>query len=39
VIGLVRTEIGPLKLGRLKPGTIRRLSLDEVRELYRASGL
>lgn len=36
---LVRTGIGPLMLGRLKPGTIRRLSLEEVRALYRACGL
>lgn len=36
---LVRIGIGPLKLGRLKPGTYRRLSPAEVRELYRASGL
>lgn len=36
---LVRTEIGPLMLGRLKPGTSRRLSVHEVRALYRACGL
>ncbi len=36
---LVRTSIGPLRLGRLKPGTYRRLGPAEVRELYRASGL
>lgn len=36
---LVRTAIGPLKLGRLKPGTYRKLGPDEVRRLYRASGL
>ena len=36
---LVRTAIGPLKLGRLKPGAHRRLNPDEVQELYRASGL
>ena len=36
---LVRTGIGPLKLGRLKPGTYRKLGPDEVRQLYRASGL
>lgn len=33
---LVRTAIGPLELGRLKPGTFRRLSPREVGELYRA---
>lgn len=36
---LVRTAIGPLKLGRLKPGAHRRLNPAEVAELYRASGL
>lgn len=36
---LVRTAIGPLKLGRLKPGAHRRLNPSEVAELYRASGL
>jgi 23S rRNA pseudouridine2605 synthase len=35
---LVRTSIGPLKLGRLKPGTARRLSPAEVRALYAATG-
>lgn len=33
---LVRTAVGPLELGRLKPGTFRRLSPAEVGELYRA---
>lgn len=37
--GLVRTHIGPLALGRLKPGTARRLSAEEVSALYRACGL
>jgi 23S rRNA pseudouridine2605 synthase len=36
---LVRTGIGPLMLGRLKPATYRRLKPEEVRELYRAAGL
>ncbi|MDQ3916698.1 MAG: rRNA pseudouridine synthase [Actinomycetota bacterium] len=36
---LVRTSLGPLQLGRLKPGTFRRLSIEEVRALYRACGL
>lgn len=31
---LVRTQIGPIRLGRVKPGTARRLSPDEVRLLY-----
>lgn len=39
VVRLVRTGVGPLTLGRLKPGTFRRLSLEEVRALYRACGL
>jgi 23S rRNA pseudouridine2605 synthase len=37
VAGLVRVSIGPVALGRLKPGTFRRLSPAEVRSLYRAS--
>jgi 23S rRNA pseudouridine2605 synthase len=36
---LVRVAIGPLMLGRLKEGTLRRLSLTEIRDLYRACGL
>lgn len=36
---LVRTAIGPLMLGRLKPGTFRRLAPQEVRSLYRAGEL
>jgi 23S rRNA pseudouridine2605 synthase len=36
---LVRTSLGPLQLGRLKPGTFRRLSIEEVQALYRACGL
>ncbi|MGH2752585.1 MAG: pseudouridine synthase [Actinomycetota bacterium] len=36
---LVRTAIGPLMLGRLKPATYRRLKPEEIRELYRAAGL
>lgn len=36
---LVRTEIGPVKLRLLKPGTIRRLTPDEVGQLYREVGL
>lgn len=39
VRSLVRTAIGPLMLGRLKPATYRRLKPEEVRELYRATGL
>jgi pseudouridine synthase len=37
VISLVRNSIGPVRLGRLKPGTFRRLTSDEVRALYKAS--
>jgi 23S rRNA pseudouridine2605 synthase len=36
---LVRVAVGPIRLGRLKPGTIRRLKSDEVRALYREAGL
>jgi 23S rRNA pseudouridine2605 synthase len=36
VVELVRVAIGPLQLGRLKPGAFRRLSPDEVRRLYAA---
>ncbi|THV29597.1 pseudouridine synthase [Glycomyces paridis] len=36
---LVRTEIGPVKLRNLKPGTVRRLTPDEVGLLYREVGL
>ncbi|MFC3981083.1 pseudouridine synthase [Streptosporangium jomthongense] len=39
VIDLARIEFGPVKLGRLKPGTIRALTLKEVGELYAAVGL
>ncbi|CAN5519274.1 pseudouridine synthase [soil metagenome] len=36
---LARVAIGPLMLGRLKPGTLRRLSPEEVRAVYRSVGL
>jgi 23S rRNA pseudouridine2605 synthase len=36
---LVRVSIGPIGLGRLKPGRFRRLSPEEVMSLYRAAGL
>jgi 23S rRNA pseudouridine2605 synthase len=36
VVALVRVAIGPLQLGRLKPGTFRKLSPEEVRGLYAA---
>jgi 23S rRNA pseudouridine2605 synthase len=34
---LVRTSIGPLALGELRPGRVRHLSSAEVRSLYKAS--
>jgi 23S rRNA pseudouridine2605 synthase len=36
---LARTEFGPVKLGRLRPGTMRALTTDEIGELYAAVGL
>jgi 23S rRNA pseudouridine2605 synthase len=39
VIDLARIEFGPVKLGRLKPGTVRALTLQEVGDLYAAVGL
>jgi 23S rRNA pseudouridine2605 synthase len=36
---LVRTSIGPVRLGVLRPGTLRRLSQDEIGKLYGQSGL
>jgi 23S rRNA pseudouridine2605 synthase len=36
---LARTEFGPVKLGRLRPGTMRALTMDEIGELYKAVGL
>jgi 23S rRNA pseudouridine2605 synthase len=36
---LARTAIGPVRLGRLKPGTVRRMSPTEVRSLFKAAGL
>jgi 23S rRNA pseudouridine2605 synthase len=36
-VALARTAIGPVSLGRLKPGTFRKLSPEEVRALYRAA--
>lgn len=38
-VRLVRTAIGPVVVGRLKPGSFRRLGPAEVRALYRAAGL
>jgi 23S rRNA pseudouridine2605 synthase len=39
VTRLVRTDVGPIKLGNLKPGTSRSLSTREIGELYAAVGL
>jgi pseudouridine synthase len=36
---LVRTQVGPVALGPLKPGTTRRLTTREIGELYAAVGL
>jgi 23S rRNA pseudouridine2605 synthase len=36
---LVRTRVGPVRLGRLAPGALRDLSAEEVRALYRVAGL
>ncbi len=36
---LVRTAVGPVMLGHLRPGTLRRLGHEEARSLYRACGL
>ncbi|MEV7970291.1 pseudouridine synthase, partial [Sphaerisporangium sp. NPDC088356] len=39
VIDLARIEFGPVKLGRLKPGTVRSLTLKEVGDLYAVVGM
>jgi 23S rRNA pseudouridine2605 synthase len=39
VIRLVRTQVGPISLGSLRPGTSRRLSVAEVGNLYAAVGM
>jgi 23S rRNA pseudouridine2605 synthase len=38
VTRLVRVRVGPVRLGRLSPGAVRELTLDEVRGLHRAAG-
>ena len=35
---LVRTDVGPIRLGNLKPGTSRKLTTREIGELYAAVG-
>lgn len=39
VLRLVRVRVGPVLLGRLRPGTTRALTPEEIGELYRAAGL
>jgi len=36
---LVRTHVGPVALGAMRPGKVRPLTLEEVRRLYDAVGL
>jgi 23S rRNA pseudouridine2605 synthase len=36
---LVRVRVGPVRLGRLAPGSTRTLEPEEIRALYRAAGL
>ena len=36
---LVRLLVGPVRLGRLRPGEVRELEPEDVRQLYRAAGL
>jgi 23S rRNA pseudouridine2605 synthase len=35
----IRLRVGPVRLGRLRPGERRDLTPSEVRALYRAAGL
>ena len=39
VLRLVRTDVGPIRLGGLKPGGVRELTTREIGELYAAVGL
>jgi 23S rRNA pseudouridine2605 synthase len=39
VIRLVRTHVGPISLGSLRPGATRRLSTAEIGDLYAAVGM
>lgn len=39
VESLVRTDVGPVRLGDLRPGKLRPLSSSEVAALYKAAGL
>ena len=36
---LVRTEVGPVRLGHQRPGTLRRLTTGEIGQLYKIVGL
>ena len=36
---LIRLRVGPVRLGRMKPGELRELEPEDVRKLYRAAGL
>jgi 23S rRNA pseudouridine2605 synthase len=36
---LVRTQIGPVRLGHQRPGSVRKLNREEIGQLYRAVGL
>lgn len=36
---LVRVRVGPIRLGRLRPGDVAQLEPDDVRALYRVAGL
>ena len=39
VLSLVRTQVGPVRLGTTKPGRTRPLTSDEISTLYTAAGL
>ncbi len=39
VRALVRTSVGPIRLGSQRPGTVRRIEGPELRSLYTAAGL
>jgi 23S rRNA pseudouridine2605 synthase len=36
---LVRVRVGPIRLGRLRPGDVAELEPEDVRALYRVAGL
>jgi 23S rRNA pseudouridine2605 synthase len=36
---LVRVRVGPIRLGRLRPGDVEELAPEDVRALYRVAGL